>query len=275
MKRILTYALTIAALLMLGGGDAAAQHYFGIRAGYGSGSSRLYPQLYDNATMWGLYSGGVSWKFYTAEKFVGGIEIDAIFMQQGFKTIALNNMTGERETGYERKVDAVMVPICWQPHVYMLKQRLRIFMNAGITFSYVVGSKEKEISYVNGTSEEREYRMRLTRDNRAGYGLVGGGGVSWAAGRLELFAEARYYIGYSDILKNWNKNETNKYLRSPLDGLQIAVGMFWRLGRGGLKSSQGRPVSEQAVRNMVSDRVPVGPDIGAGTMGEEQTKETE
>lgn len=281
MKKRLIYALAIATVFIAGVGDAAAQHYFGVRAGYGSGSSRLYPQRnFEIGTLWGLYSGGVSWKYYTEEKLVGGIEVDVLLMQQGFKTMTLNILTAERETGYERRVNAIMVPICWQPHVYMFRQRLRVFMNAGVTFSYVLSSTEKDISYIDGTSSERDYHMRLTRDNRAGYGLVGGGGISWAAGRLELFAEARYYIGYSDVLKNWNKNETNKYLRSPLDGLQLSVGVFWRLGKGGIKSPQGQRVSEEAVRDMIRDDavvVPVGPETGTevGTPESEQEKKQE
>ncbi len=269
MRRVLTYTLAIAALLMAVAGEAAAQHYFGVRVGYGTGSSRLEPlRGFETGTLMGLYSGGVSWKYYTAEKFVGGIEVDALFMQQGFKTITLNALTGERETGYERRVDGIMVPICWQPHVYMFRQRVRVFMNAGLTFSYVLGSSEKDISYSAGTSEERDYKMRLTRDNRLGYGLVGGGGITWSTGRLEVFAEARYYIGYSDILKNWNKNETNAYLRSPLDGLQMAVGVFWRWGKDGIKSPQGRPISEEAVREIILDGAPAGEADDAHAVGE-------
>lgn len=267
MRKVCTYALAIAALLIAGTAGVSAQHYFGIRAGYGGGTSRLYPQTgFENGTVWGLYSGGVSWKYYTAEPYVGGIEVDAMFMQQGFKTVILNNVTAEKESAYERYVNTVMVPICWQPHVYMFKQRMRVFLNAGVTFSYVVSSKEKNISYVNDTSEERDYRMKLTRDNRLGYGLVGGGGASWSTGRLEVFAEARYYIGYSDILKNWNKYEENPYLRSPLDGLQLSAGVFWRFGKSGIKSAQGRrTVSEDVVRGMISPGVPSGPEVDATT----------
>ena len=250
------------------------QHYVGVRVGYGSGSSRLYPQRgFETGTLWGLYSGGVSWKYYTEEKFVGGIEADVLLMQQGFKRMTLDNVTGELQSGYERQVDEIVLPLCWQPHVYMFKQRVRVFMNAGVTLSYVVNSTEKNISYVDGTSEERDYHMKLTRDNRFGYGLVGGGGISWSTGRLEVFAEARYYIGYSDLLKNWNKYETNEYLRSPLDGLQVSVGMFWRLGREGIRSPQGRRVSEDVVRDIILDGIP-GDDAGTAAPADEEAAET-
>lgn len=253
MRTLLKYTLCLSALLAFGIGELNAQHYFGIRGGYGSGSARLYPERdFENGTVWGLYSGGVSWKYYAPEPFVGGIEVDAIIMQQGYKTLTKDYFSGEPQSGYERYVNTFMVPIFWQPHVYMFRQRLRVFLNAGVTFSYVMSSTEKHIKYLTDSQEvtENDYNMRLTRDNRFGYGLCGGGGISWAAGRLELFVEARYYIGYSDLLKNWNKNEGNEHLRSPLDGLQVSAGMFWRVGKDGIRSTQGRGLSAKQIREM-------------------------
>lgn len=244
MQKILKYALL--AFLALCTTGAQAQHYFGVRGGYGSGSSRFYPPQ-EMGTVWGLYSGGVSWKFYSAEPYVGGIEVDALLMQQGFRHYSKTLLSGD-ETGYsQRTINSVMVPVFWQPHIYMFKQQLRVFVNLGLTFSYVITSREKIASRIDGTVSDEPYEMRITRDNRVGYGLCGGGGVSWATGRLEIFAEARYYFGYSDILKNRNKYELNP-LRSPLDGLQLAIGAYWRVGRGGIRSPQNRPSEETILR---------------------------
>lgn len=256
MKKLTTYLFAAVVLILLSAGEARAQHYFGIRGEYGNASSRIeFERGFENQSIWGLYSGGVAWKYYTDEKFLGGLEVNALYMQQGFKKLWRNNQTAEPDSAYVRNVDVVMVPIMWQPHIYMFKQRLRVFMNAGVTFSYVIGSSEKEINYVTGETEKRDYQMRLTRDNRFAYGLCGGGGASWAFGRLEVFAEARYYIGYSDILKNSNKNEENEHLRSPLDAMRFSVGMFWRMGSGGIRSEQGRPaaVSEEAALDLIQN----------------------
>lgn len=277
----------LSAAAIMGMGSAAGQHYFGIRAGVGSGSYRVFPQE-ETGSVWGLYSAGASWKFYTAEKFVGGIEIDAQWMQQGFKLyhMQLDIETEQRERigYYQRTVDVVMVPIMWQPHVYMFRQRVRVFLNAGVTFSYVLSSQEKEVSYVSDTETGGKYELKPTRDNRLGYGLVGGGGISWSVGRLELFAEARYYIGYSDILKNRNKYEDNP-LRSPLDGLQFQVGAYWRIGKGGIRSEQGRRVTDAMIRNIalpedehttVETEESIGDaETSVGTVIEEETVATE
>ena len=257
MKKVIKYMLCFSVLIVAGVGQADAQHYFGIRGGYGSGSGRFYPKP-EMGTIWGLYHGGISWKFYTDESFVGGIEVDGLYMQQGFKIwhkgMDPNNPTEQIRTGYEqRMVDVAMVPIMWQPHIYMFRQKLRVFMNAGITFSYVMSSKLKNVTFADNGSEEKDYDMKLTRDNRFGYGLVGGGGISWSAGRVELFTEVRYYIGYSDILKRKTKYEDNDYQRTPLDGLQISAGIYYRLGKGGIRSPQGRGVNRDMARRLKED----------------------
>ncbi len=232
----------IAVVFFASAGAAHGQHYLGVRAGVGNGTARLFPQR-EMGTVWGLKSGGASWKYYSEEAFVGGIALDAMWMQQGFREYYMetDEETSERRRVgyYQRKVDVAMVPLMWQPHIYTFRQRVRVFLNAGVTLSYVLSSEEKEVSMVTGEQTGGKYELLTTRDNRMGYGLCGGGGLAWVKGRMELFAEARYYIGYSDILKNRNKYEENP-MRSPLDGLQIQAGVFFRLGKGGIRSSQGR-----------------------------------
>lgn len=249
--------LCLSALVFAGIGQAGAQHYIGIRGGYGSGTARFYPKP-ETGSVWGLYHGGVSWKFYTDEAFVGGVQADLLYMQQGFKVWSMGidpeNVDKRRRIGYyQRTTDAVMMPVMWQPHIYMFRQRLRIFMNAGITFSYVMSSKERTVDYQAETDVANDYEMKLTRDNRFGYGLVGGGGISYVAGRMEFFTEVRYYIGYSDILKRKTKYELNDYQRSPLDGLQIAAGIYFRLGKGAIRSTQGSGVNRDMARRLLED----------------------
>ncbi|MDL2320282.1 PorT family protein [Alistipes sp. OttesenSCG-928-B03] len=274
IKRAAISLFVFAAALCFGG-QAQAQHYVGIRGGYGSGTSNFTPPE-DMGTAWGLYNGGVSWKFYTSEPFVGGVEIDAIYMQQGFRRYyTRKEMVGDEErevrTGYyQRTVNSVMVPLFWQPHLYMFRQRMRVFANLGVTFSYNESSREKTVVYDTGQKTENDYEMLTTRDNRWGYGLCGGGGISWAAGRLETFVECRYYFGYSDILRNRNKYESNP-LRSPLYGLQFSAGVFWRLGKGGIRSPQNRPNDETLKR--IEERKMKRRDTPAKT--EKQRKPTE
>ncbi len=245
---------------------AFAQHYVGVRAGYGGGSPRLYP-IIDSKTNWGMLHGGVSWKYYTGEKVLGGIEADLLFMQQGFAYGDRYMFSGSRFGGqpsdttgrYELTVNSIVIPLMLQPHFYLFQQRLRIFLNAGVTFSYHIGGRYEVTSNLKGrytgngdqlgthTLAKGKYTLERLRDNRWGYGLVGGGGITWSFGQWEIMSEVRYYMGYSDIWRNKNKylHKDNRFLRSWMDNLQISVGAYYRLGKGGIISEQGRGAKAQ------------------------------
>jgi hypothetical protein len=195
-----------------------------------------------------LIAAGVSWKYYSPEKAVGGIAADVLYMQQGFKRMmAYPSIPGDTTTSYSRTVNSIMVPIFWQPHAYLFRQRLTLFANLGMTLSYNISSTYKWSSEISGTLETGNYTMKLTRDNRFGYGLCGGAGASWAFGRVEIFGEWRYYIGYADILRNRNKYEQNP-LRSPLDNMQVTFGVFVRLGKGGILAPPSPSTAEKIRR---------------------------
>lgn len=225
-------------LLLCGAERARAQHYLGVRVGYGSGTARFYPKV-EMGSVWGLYSGGVSWKYFTKERYAGGVEVDLLFMQQGYKMMDYNR---NEDLRYERVVNSIVLPVFWQPHAYLFRRRMRVFLNLGINISYNMSSEYKIVSKTSGVIEEGDYTMKLSRDNPLGYGLVGGGGVGWSTGRLEIFSEVRYYVGYGDILRNKNKYEGNP-LRSPMDGLQISIGAYYRLGKGGILAQPSKRVA--------------------------------
>lgn len=241
--------ITATLFLLLGAGGVRAQHYVGIRAGYGSGSVRIFPPT-ETGMIWGLYSGGVSWKYYSPVKYVGAVEADLEFMQRGYKELMKGGfpyLPDDTTTTYHRTVNSLMLPLIWQPHFYFFKRTMRVFINLGLTFSYNIDSRYEWHSEWSGLLESKPYRMELTRDNRWGYGLCGGAGIGFLLGRLELMFEGRYYFGYSDILKNRNKYEDNP-LRSPLDNINISVGLYWRLGKGGILSAPSDRVAEKLRR---------------------------
>ncbi len=144
MRKIYIYMV----LLLLGVGGAQAQHYVGVRAGMGNGSSRQFP-LREMGPVWGLKSAGVAWKYYDDEPFLGGIEMDAIWMQQGWREyvmVPVPDTDERRRVGFtQRTVDVVMVPLMWQPHLYLFRQRLRIFVNAGVTLSHILSSERRRL----------------------------------------------------------------------------------------------------------------------------------
>ncbi len=131
---ILSIALLIGTLTTL-----QAQHTFGVMGGYGSGSESIYPAV-EGRGVYGLMNFGVSWRSYTAERYVGCFGIDLQYMQRGFSysPYASNALEGEELFYYTRTINSIVMPIVWQPHVYIANRRVRVFLEAAATFSYDV-----------------------------------------------------------------------------------------------------------------------------------------
>ena len=239
-KKYTTRALLTAVLIIAATLPAAAQHYVGIRGGYGGGGCRFFPKR-ETRTLMGMYTAGVAWKYYSKERAVGGIGAELEFLQRGFEYSQL----AQSDTSYLRRINSVSLPLIWQPHVYFMNRHMRVFLDLALTFSYNINSTYADRSRKNGIFSQGDYPMLLYRDNRWGYGLMGGFGVGILFGRFEVAAEARYYFGYSDILKNANKYPGNPR-QSPLDNYNIAAALYYRLSKYDIQAPQGRRAAARA-----------------------------
>ncbi|MDE6070310.1 MAG: PorT family protein [Alistipes sp.] len=252
-KQIISGLMLVGALVA--SRDVAAQHTLGAIVGYGMGSGRFEPKQ-ESRSIWGMYGGGLSWRYYGAQRFVGGFGIDLEFLQQGF-SFAPNASAVDDKADYlyyTRRINSVVLPIVWQPHAYLLRNRIRVYLEAAATFSYNISSTyENEYARAQGKEDWRgDYPFRLSRDNRWGYGLAGGGGVAFLIRQFELNFRVRYYFGYSDILRNRTRYADNATdgaenpfwatpLRSPLDDLMIGVGLSYRFNKEGFQTWKPRP----------------------------------
>ncbi len=255
MKRNLYTALLLT-LLLTAARPAAAQHTVGVSFGSGMASGRLDPPQ-ESRAVWGTFTGGFSWRYYTAQRAVGCVGADLEFLQRAF-SIATNASRVDDPKDYlyyTRRINSLSLPIVWQPHAYLVHRRLRVYGEVGVTFSYNLSSTwEREVLTEAGVvaTEKGDYAFRTVRDNRWGYGLVGGGGVAVLVGRIELNLRARYYFGYSDILRNRNKYSstidgfTATPLRSPLDNLTVSVGVNYRIGKEGFEAWKPRRRREKS-----------------------------
>lgn len=218
-----------------------AQHYVGVRGGWGGGSARYYPPQ-EMGYEWGLPSGGISWKYYSAEKVLGGVQIDLQYLGRGLAF----DLERNSDTSYHRRFASIDLPIMWQPHFYLFSRHVRLFINLGLNLSYNLdnNSTYKYVSKKKGVYDEGPYKFSLTRDVRWGYGLCGGAGLGVLAGRFEFLVEGRYYFGYSDVLRNKNKYETNP-VRSPLDNINISLGIYYRLGKGDILAPPGKKLAQK------------------------------
>ena len=258
MKRRFKNLLLFAAAVCCWHG-ASAQHTLGFTAGYGMASARFDPKQ-EMKGMWGIYTAGLTWRYYGTQRFVGGFGIDLEFLQQGFSFATNASLVEEPKDFryYTRHINSVMLPIVWQPHIYMLRHRVRVYLEAAATFSYQLSSDyEDESAKASGMADWKgDYNYKTARDSRWGYGLAGGGGIAFLIRRFEINVRARYYFGLSDVVRNHNKYADNGIdgsenpfwttpMRSPLDNLTISVGLSYRFNKEGFSTWKPRPKREK------------------------------
>lgn len=261
MKRILFITATLAAILVAGAARVAAQHYVGVRGGYGAAHGRFEKQPAKSALVMGRYTGGVSWRYFSALPNIGAIGADLEFQMRGYRHFRPDNENEKISdtTSYtvrERTVSTLTLPFVWQPHFYIINRHVRVSLVAGVTLSYNTGVGDRftttRYDYDEGTktqtatSSSTDYRMTTARDVRWNYGWLGGASIGVLAGRWEVSVEGRYYYGMSDLLRNRSKYQFHddveqwRPLRSELDNIFITVGVSYRLGKGGILAPPAR-----------------------------------
>ena len=264
IKRIICTALVLLGALM----SVSGQHYVGVKGGYGAAQGRFFPIPDKGGLIWNKYTGGVMWKYYSSQQVVGGVSAELEFQMRGYRIFDGNGIISD-ETSYTsttRTVSSITMPLIWQPHLYMINRKVRVFLNAGVTFSYNLGIGDKLTNSKYGfdadgnrtiTHETSPYVMQTARDVRWHCGWLGGFGVGVLIGRWEVFAEGRYYYGMSDILRTKTKYLFNEEesIRSELDNIYITMGVFFRLGKGDiteppLRKRRPIPAGDDDFRNI-------------------------
>lgn len=250
IRSILSILLVVVSLLSTE--RATAQHTLTLTGGTGASYARFYPTEVTKPIL-GCESFGLSWRFYSPKpRFVGAVGLDLDYVQRGFafayfdRPETVTDDYGNQKIihhyeYYTRRINSLMLPFVWQPHVYAARNHLRLFAEAAIVFSYNISSTYE---YQNNRYPGGKYEWKIPRDNRFGYGLSGGAGFALLFGQVEVGAKAKYDFGYSDILKNRNKyysNDTDgnenpfgyQPLRSPIDNLTVLLTVGWRFDARG------------------------------------------
>jgi len=283
----ITYMAMVIVALMCGQ-RASAQHTVTLTGGTGASYARFYPSE-ETKWMWGCENFGIAWRYYSEKpRFVGAVGVDLEYMERGFNmgwtytSEWVDNGDDKKEIRhykfYSRKVNTLMLPLVWQPHFYLARNRLRVFIEAALVFSYNLSSS---YSYENDERPGGDYEWKVPRDNRFGYGLSGGAGFALLFGQVEVGFKAKYNFGYSDILKNRNKyysNSTDGYenpfwytpLRSPIDNLSFSLTVGWRFNKRGFNEwFVVRPKREKRLDNFnFSEQIgQTGGGSGSGSGG--------
>lgn len=279
IRTLLVVALTLMATLCCE--RATAQHTLTATGGIGSSYVRFYPTevtewmwsmptLHNGSTPRPLYNVGLAWRYYSDKpRFVGAVGVDLEFIERGYRygydfTTTFEGEGDDRKEirhykFYNRRVNTLMLPLVWQPHVYALKNRLRFFIEAALVLSFNISSDyryddDANPNVVHIPMASGVYNWKTPRDNRFGYGLSGGAGFALLFGQVEVGFKAKYNFGYSDILKNRNKYYSNSTdvvysetgrkllvenpfyynpLRSPIDCLTFSLTLGWRFDARG------------------------------------------
>ena len=258
MKRICYILALVMAFSVAVVAESSAQHTIAVTGGTGFATARPYPDQVMKP-IWGTYQAGISWRYYSMPRFIACFGIDVELLQRGFSFAPYPNKyeTKKEYRYYTRKLNSIMIPIVWQPHFYLFKKHLRVYLEAAPTFSFNFASTfyndERHAINIDGTVEapiSGKYEFRRERDNRFSYGLRGGAGFDLIFGQVEIGVRAMYDFGYSDILKNRTKYYSNNLdsitkpgenpfyytpLRSPLDNLTISMKIGFRIGKAGFK----------------------------------------
>ena len=107
-RDIRRWLLAAGALFCLEG--ALAQHTLGVIGGYGMGSGRFDPKQETRAT-WGLYSGGLTWRYYGKQRYVGGFGVDLEFQQQAYSFATNASQVDDKKPAnllyYTRRINSV------------------------------------------------------------------------------------------------------------------------------------------------------------------------
>lgn len=223
-KRV--FIFTLFAVMLLCTPVLWAQHYIGVRGGAGGGGVRFKPHV-EKSFLWGSPVGGVAYKYYGGDRFVGGVEVDVNLVKKGYRTYP----RVDSDSTYQRTLTAIELPFMWQPHVTFFKNKARFFINAGPYISYNISSREKLTSKKRGLMYDREYKLDNLVDNRLEYGLSCGAGFGVSIKRFDITAEFRYVLGFSDIFKNPNKNPNSSFYESPIDQMNVTIGLFYRINK--------------------------------------------
>ncbi|MEG1555030.1 MAG: outer membrane beta-barrel protein [Rikenellaceae bacterium] len=218
MKRIISILL----ILFVCATEAGAQDvYLGIRGGLGGGTIATRP-FNEKKGSFGAPEFGISILYKGKGKYVDGLEADISYASSEFSWLA----KVKSDSSYTRRINSVEIPIMWHARFDMAKERFSVFINLGPYISYDLSSTESwQGNNIKGSRwEERsqDYEYDKLRDNRLGYGIIGGGGISYLiAGRILIAVEARYKFGLSDIYRN--PNEISKVQLLPITSQPISL----------------------------------------------------
>ncbi len=227
----------------------SAQHYFGVKGGFGGGSINIKPTP-EKETVWGLPTYGISYRYIGGDLYFGGIEINLQYTQRGYRTLDITEIEGGGENidSYTRRVNTVEIPFMWHPYFHMFNEKATVFFNAGPYLGYNVSSTYEHANNVDGVTSTGTYEWDPHKDNRYEYGLMGGVGLGIdITSYIDVQAEFRYTFSFTDIYKTPNKYPGNPS-QSPLTLMNFTFGVNYKFA--GVGSLRSKRKEREAIKQM-------------------------
>lgn len=188
MKKTILFIITLFLTVNVNSqNDFETETYFGIKIG-GNISGIISDPIIKQKIYTGLTS-GLIFKHISQQGL--GIQIELNFKQVGW------NENLDSTNTYKRRLNYIQIP--FMTHVNLENQKTRFLLNMGPYVSYLLSEKE-QINLLEGEEEKDYYRKKS--NNKTGFGLCLGFGISQHTSMGLFQAEIRVSSSLTDIFKN-------------------------------------------------------------------------
>lgn len=124
-----------------------------------------------------------------------GLQAEASYIRLGWE----EKFDEKPDNAYRRTFDCVTIPLL--THIKIRQRGLYAFLNLGPQFGFIIA--EKTVKQGSDFTELQQRRYAQDLHGRFEWGLAGGPGFGFDAGRLGAFElEGRLYYGFHDLLNN-------------------------------------------------------------------------
>lgn len=135
------------------------------------------------------FTSGVAFKHISQKSL--GVQIELNYKQSGW------NENLDSTNTYKRRLNFIELP--FMTHINLGNQETKFVINLGPYVSYLLSEKEK-IYLLEGAEEKDYYRKKV--NNKAGFGLCFGLGISRQTSMGFFQVESRITSGFTNIFKN-------------------------------------------------------------------------
>ncbi len=188
--------------------------YIGPTVGATASTVTLVPKMVDKFYSMGR-NGGLAVRYVSEDHF--GIQAELKYSEAGWKEDYYQSKKWSEYT-YSRNLRFVELPIL--SHLYVATGSTRFFVNAGADFTYLLAESEEnrspEVLWQHGKKVETFFQ----------YGIIGGVGLEFKAGKSVVGLEGRYCYDFSNLFEDAIGND---FVNSNLQVVSLNLYVLFQL----------------------------------------------